>query len=644
VIAALLLLNTLDTSWGGPSSPTPLGEAWVRHDPRAPRVPGVGPAEGRRVGPDGVWVRVVVEPWAIEALRAQREVRGYDPAPSARRAAHPPGYHGPEDVLAVLDALEGEIVRGGRLGAGASVAGRPIEALWLGQPPDSGAPSVRLLSGHHGDEAIAVEVALAVTERLVAGDGVDPAVTALLDRATVWVVPLVNPDGLAAGTRDNGAEVDLNRNYDYGWSAASVRPGPAPFSEPETRAVRALTLLERPMVSVSLHAGAANLGWPWNYTGSDPPDDATLGALAQDYAASCTAPGFWVTQGADWYVTWGDTNDWAYGRHGTLDFTLEVSDDRAPDDVAEVVAWHEDAILALLATRPTAWGTVRDAETGAPVEAAVAADSSDRPVHASAVTGAFHLVAPGAAALVVSAAGYEEASVPVGASPIEVALQPATVGRGRLAPAVLVGPAAVVAADERLDGPVTLLQPGQEPVTVTPQLGALLLDPAALAPGLWTVQTADGRTLPRALLVEHAEGIAVTGHTLEAGGEIARIAVGPQRALARGVRAWAVWGEERTVEPVPVLEEGAGEVALDISRIPRNEGAVDVMVQSGGATLGVEDLFRPRLRGPGSADEVRSTRCGCVGTAADLGGPTGGAASLLLLVVSRRRRLARRVR
>ncbi|MEZ4234885.1 MAG: M14 family zinc carboxypeptidase [Myxococcota bacterium] len=595
--------------------PAPLGEAWIRANAIASGIAGVGPGEGRRVDGDGVWRRVVVEPWALDALRAATEVRGYVAAPALRRAA---GYHGADDVQAVLEALGDAAVRGGRLRAGTSLAGRPIDALWLGQPPDSGAPAVRLLGGHHGDEAISVEVALAVTERLVAGDGVEPAITALLDRATVWCVPDVNPDGLEAGTRENARGVDLNRNYDYEWSAGSVRPGARPFSEPETRAVRGLMGFDHPAVSLTVHAGAANLGWPWNFTVDDPPDAALLGLLADDYAASCTAPGFWLTQGGDWYVTRGDTNDWAYGRHGSLDLTLEVAVERAPADVDAVVAWHEQAILGLLTAPPALQGVVVDAETGAPVEARVAGDGA-RPVLASAVTGAFQLPGP-AETLTVTAPGYAAAEVP-GDGPLQVALAPTTLAAGRLAPTALLGQAPVAPVGEAFEGDVQLVLPGYDPVTVPSAGGALSLGLEAPAPrrrwrrarGRWVWP--DGRGEPGAS-VASPEDVVVEELTAD----------GVLRAspLAPGVRAWAL-GRRSAVVPVPVLAEGADEATLDLGVVPDDPAPVDLLVQSGSALLALADV---RYTAHGAAGRARE-QLRLLGTAGPAGGRRGGRWSLL---------------
>jgi protein MpaA len=61
----------------------------------------------------------------------------------------------------------------------------------------------------------------------------------------LWLIPDMNPDGRAANTRVNADHVDLNRNFPWHWRRHGKRgnpmySGPAPLSEPESRAVYAL--------------------------------------------------------------------------------------------------------------------------------------------------------------------------------------------------------------------------------------------------------------------------------------------------------------------------------------------------------------------------------------------------------------------
>lgn len=124
---------------------------------------------------------------------------------------------------------------------GHSVRGRPI-VLFRSGPP---AASLKLLvfGDIHGDETAGMRIA----RRLIAA--------APLRRAELLVVPTINPDGVAAGTRGNAHGVDLNRNFPYRWSplGGGEYSGPGPLSEPESRAAHRLILREQPDVTIWFH-------------------------------------------------------------------------------------------------------------------------------------------------------------------------------------------------------------------------------------------------------------------------------------------------------------------------------------------------------------------------------------------------------
>jgi protein MpaA len=74
----------------------------------------------------------------------------------------------------------------------------------------------------------------------------------------LWLLPDLNPDGVHAGTRQNGHGVDLNRNFPFGWQPIGARgdqqyAGGAPLSEPESRVAHGLILRLRPRVTIWFH-------------------------------------------------------------------------------------------------------------------------------------------------------------------------------------------------------------------------------------------------------------------------------------------------------------------------------------------------------------------------------------------------------
>lgn len=115
---------------------------------------------------------------------------------------------------------------------GKTVLGRPITALEL-EPADYAAPkpAALLFGAIHGDEPLGVHCLAKLVEELCA----QPP-----GRLT-WIIPALNLDGLAAGTKNNANDVDLNRNFAAAnWVAEhkpGYFPGSAPESEPETAAL-----------------------------------------------------------------------------------------------------------------------------------------------------------------------------------------------------------------------------------------------------------------------------------------------------------------------------------------------------------------------------------------------------------------------
>lgn len=176
---------------------------------------------------------------------------------------------------------------------GTTVLGRSITALHF--VPASYAkprPSAVFIGIIHGDEPVGVHcLARLCDDLLERPPGRD-----------TWIVPALNIDGLAAGTKNNANDVDLDRNFAAeSWSAehaAGYGSGSEPESEPETKAL--VTLLERVdarrIVSVRAPyrmvlwdgAGrelAASMAERNGYELRDTPEHPRPGSLAEKYRA-----------------------------------------------------------------------------------------------------------------------------------------------------------------------------------------------------------------------------------------------------------------------------------------------------------------------------------------------------------------------
>src|SRR5205085_877734 len=131
------------------------------------------------------------------------------------------------ELLGVLEGLRVTVRR--RVLLGRSVRGVPITALELGNPRSP--RKVLVVGCIHGTECAGTAV-VRLLARARPPTGTD-----------LWLVPNLDPDGYAAGTRQNAHGVDLNRNFPAMWTPIGRRgslqwPGPPPFSEPVTATAR----------------------------------------------------------------------------------------------------------------------------------------------------------------------------------------------------------------------------------------------------------------------------------------------------------------------------------------------------------------------------------------------------------------------
>jgi predicted deacylase len=238
------------------------------------------------------------------------------------------------------DALAAE-TGGAQLQLGQSRQGRTLRAYAWGAGE---APAVMLTALIHGNEWIGGRALLDLVEELL----LSSRCALLRSSLRLVVAPIVNPDAYAANAvrllrgasgvrRTNAAGVDLNRNFPPVEQVRSLSPlagsglrwspyysGPAPLSEPETKALAGLARHVRPYLSLGFHSFGQLLLYPWGYTRRPNPRVREYQRLAAALTGHQLEPRYKPRQAIGLYRTVGDLDDWLDHELGVLAFTVEV--------------------------------------------------------------------------------------------------------------------------------------------------------------------------------------------------------------------------------------------------------------------------------------------------------------------------------
>ena len=243
---------------------------------------------------------------------------------------------------------------------------------------------------HHAREWPAGEFPMIYAHHLVEGYGRKAAITGLLKRLRVVVVPVVNPDGFdysreapvdgtstvgqaaywrknrrsftgvtlpePAGVNPDAYGVDPNRNYGFMWGddiggSSEVQfdethRGSAAFSEPESRNVEKLMLGRAVTALVTNHTSGRLVMHPWGWTDEETPtaEERVFNALGERMADAMG--GYRNISAIELYATSGGSRDWAYGALGTLSYTFEHGRSFHPPYGEGVGVIYEDVLKA----------------------------------------------------------------------------------------------------------------------------------------------------------------------------------------------------------------------------------------------------------------------------------------------------------
>ncbi|MCL4692339.1 MAG: zinc carboxypeptidase, partial [Candidatus Hydrogenedentes bacterium] len=189
----------------------------------------------------------------------------------------------------------------------------------------------------------------------------------LVNRTAIWVVPLMNPDGHALGTRFNANGYDLNRSFpswpgDFTGTQFDGAPLDLMGRQLEVQHVMQWTADNSFTLSANLHTGALLVNYPFDDDGkgsgndAPTPDDALFEYVSETYSMFNTpmytdsVPSFpkGITNGSAWYQIDGGMQDWNYRYVACNEVTIELSEVKNPNASTLPTFWEDnrDSMIA----------------------------------------------------------------------------------------------------------------------------------------------------------------------------------------------------------------------------------------------------------------------------------------------------------
>ena len=249
---------------------------------------------------------------------------------------------------------------------------------------DEKEPGVLFMGAHHANEKPSYEALLFFIKYVLDNYTKIDRVRNVVDNTQIFVIPMVNPDGVEYSINteewrknrepnydDNGDiisyGVDLNRNYDFRWNLLEkftslyggrwiASPdsfgyrGEAPFSENETTAVK--NVVEQHLINISLsyHTYGEFITYPWTDNSGRTPDEDLFVSVGEGI---CSINNYELYGTQNTVIprpggTLGTSENWLYATQGILSFTIEICKTRVPtnpDTVYEYCSTHVEVNL-----------------------------------------------------------------------------------------------------------------------------------------------------------------------------------------------------------------------------------------------------------------------------------------------------------
>ena len=350
-----------------------------------------------------------------------------------------PGYHNPEQLHAAFKKLEETYPKQAKIfdltkeyKMDKTTEGRHMYALKVSDNvvKDESEPNVLIVSNHHARELITPELILdqatrllkgyAVAERLESGELGEADMAAeemeeakdakkVVDNNQLYMMWTMNPDGLNtvwktdSWKRTNARNVDLNRNYPIGWDLScggstnqggETWRGPKPFSETETKTMRALQDNRNFAKVMDFHSYAEQVRTNYGNCAKLP------GGIDKKFQKIRNGIAKKMNYEASRSCCMGGNIHYAYNRHGSLAYLVETGTAFQPpaSEKDRTVKQVWPGVKNFLHQKIPLSGVVKDKKTGEPIAGAEIKlpeyKFSQNEKHASGQRGHYHLWVP----------------------------------------------------------------------------------------------------------------------------------------------------------------------------------------------------------------------------------------------------------
>ncbi len=257
---------------------------------------------------------------------------------------------------------------------GKSTMGKDIRCIKIGNGPRE----LVLNGAHHGLEYITSAFLMKFSDEYIKSADENKAFfdiypNGLLDKITIYIIPMVNPDGVDIAQHGlditneyhrrlisnvgihsfnevwqaNVNGVDINHNYNAGWRVCASRPSPtkyageAPEDQTETKAMADFLRKTNPDMLICFHSQGREIYYDYDgKTGHGGMDIANKMGIASGYEPCKPVAS----------ASYGGCKDWFIEEFGKCGFTIEIGSGKNPLPESELNnIYVENANIVLVA-------------------------------------------------------------------------------------------------------------------------------------------------------------------------------------------------------------------------------------------------------------------------------------------------------